>query len=157
MSTEEIMTLVRQYGTSLWLEATAIKRGEIDQKQEARSGALFTSVEASMVAFMREAYNAAYKTGYGNGTCDVEHDDVGVHGEEPGDSFDIWMFERQGETHPSDLPFGPPELGHCRAYRGASCIAWAREGACPHVVEAQWLRRQPEAGEWTSKEKANEQ
>lgn len=103
-----------------------------------------------LIALMREAYEAAYGTGYGNGRHDAETGET-EFGIDSGDSFEIWMVERQGGAHPSDLPFGG-EPGHCRAYRGASCIAWAREGACPHVPEAQWLRRSPEAGEWTSRE-----
>ena len=40
----------------------------------------------------------------------------------------------------------------CTRFDGASCIAWAREGACPHVPKEEWLGRTPRDGEWTSGE-----
>lgn len=48
------------------------------------------------------------------------------------------------------VPPAKVEPGICTRFDGASCIAWAREGGCPHVPESRWLRRQPGEGEWVS-------
>lgn len=54
---------------------------------------------------------------------------------------------------PAPTPI-PTPAGHCHSVAGASCLNWSRYGYCLHVPRADWLRREPRAGEWTNLDQA---
>lgn len=83
-----------------------------------------------------EAYAAAYRQGYGNG-----HHDAALNERfdaDPGDSYEIWLVERNGGMHPSDdaAPAGAVEFhvsGCAKMIDHALRCDCARQGPSPEA------------------------